>query len=342
MKKYRRMKLSKIFVIVFALVLFFLIPFNGHPHPGGTDQIGCHTCRTNCTESWGIPYGFYHRHHPVRPCFTGVGPRESQVDQTGSNILMEAILDKQTKQRQIGALIRGGATFENEFGPELTARSVTAFPESQSLQQVIAGKYGLETEETKGQTETKLKQMPAYNVQLQGIPKSQIVEVENPGGARSFTNIGKRGELTTFADETPKPTSFTETKLCSVIRVIDGDTFECSLSVGNKEIIRLIGVDTPETKHPTKAIEYYGNVAEKYTRETLTAKQVRLELDIQARDKYGRLLAYVYLSDGTFFNALLVQEGYAQVSTVPPNVKYQDLFLKLQRDARENNRGLWN
>ena len=62
---------------------------------------------------------------------------------------------------------------------------------------------------------------------------------------------------------------------------------------------------------------------------------VKLELDVQPRDKYGRLLAYVYLSDGTMLNALLVQEGYAQVMTIPPNVKYQDLFLKLQREARE-------
>jgi micrococcal nuclease len=58
-------------------------------------------------------------------------------------------------------------------------------------------------------------------------------------------------------------------------------------------------------------------------------------------DKYGRILAYAYLPDGTMINALLVQEGYAQVMTVPPNVKYQNMFLKLQREARENSRGLW-
>ncbi len=65
---------------------------------------------------------------------------------------------------------------------------------------------------------------------------------------------------------------------------------------------------------------------------------VHLEFDVQQRDRYGRLLAYVYLKDGTFANAWLVEQGYAQVMTVPPNVKYQDLFLKLQREAR---RGLW-
>ena len=64
-------------------------------------------------------------------------------------------------------------------------------------------------------------------------------------------------------------------------------------------------------------------------------------MDVELRDKYGRLLAYVYLSDGEMFNALLVKEGYAQIMTIPPNVKHQDLFLKLQREARENNRGFW-
>jgi micrococcal nuclease len=64
-------------------------------------------------------------------------------------------------------------------------------------------------------------------------------------------------------------------------------------------------------------------------------------LDVESRDRYGQLLAYVYLPGGAMFNALLVKEGYAQIMTVPPNVRYQELFLRLQREARENNRGLW-
>ena len=66
-----------------------------------------------------------------------------------------------------------------------------------------------------------------------------------------------------------------------------------------------------------------------------------LELDVQNMDPYGRLLAYVYLPDGQMFNETLLEEGYAQVATFPPNVKYQKLFLKAQREAREANRGLW-
>ncbi len=73
----------------------------------------------------------------------------------------------------------------------------------------------------------------------------------------------------------------------------------------------------------------------------VSGKTVRLELDVQRRDKFGRILAYVYLKDGTFVNSWLVEHGYAMVMTVPPNVKHQGLFLRLQREAREAKQGLW-
>ena len=69
--------------------------------------------------------------------------------------------------------------------------------------------------------------------------------------------------------------------------------------------------------------------------------EVRLELDVQPKDKYSRTLAYVYLPDGSMLNELIVREGYAQVMTIPPNIKYQELFIEAERDARKNKRGLW-
>lgn len=142
---------------------------------------------------------------------------------------------------------------------------------------------------------------------------------------------------------------------CNVDHVIDGDTFVCWFSEGKEEHVRLIGVDTPESSPNEKALRDSRRTEEAI--ETIIAKgkeatsfaenyikpgiEVKLELDVELRDKYDRLLAYVYLPDGTMFNALLVKEGYAQMLTIPPNVKHQDLFLKLQREARENNRGLW-
>ena len=84
-----------------------------------------------------------------------------------------------------------------------------------------------------------------------------------------------------------------------------------------------------------------GNKATVFTKSLVGGKSVRIEFDVEKRDRYGRLLAYVYLPDGRMLNAELVKEGYAQVYTFPSNVRYVNLFLKLQRQARENNRGLW-
>jgi micrococcal nuclease len=126
-------------------------------------------------------------------------------------------------------------------------------------------------------------------------------------------------------------------ELARVDSVIDGDTFRLE----NREKVRLIGIDAPETNHPGKPVEYFGKEASEFTERMLEDKKVRLEMDVQERDKYGRLLAYVYLEDSTFVNAELLKQGYAQVATYPPNVKYVELFVKLQKEARENKRGLW-
>ncbi len=128
----------------------------------------------------------------------------------------------------------------------------------------------------------------------------------------------------------PPPSSF------QVERAIDGDT----IVLTNGERVRYIGIDTPETKHPKKPVEYFGKEASEANQKLVEGKTVRLEFDVQKRDRYDRLLAYIYVDD-IFVNAWLVENGYAQVATFPPNVKYQELFVKLQREARENKRGLW-
>jgi micrococcal nuclease len=135
-------------------------------------------------------------------------------------------------------------------------------------------------------------------------------------------------------DEQPKPNG--EMRV-TVKRVVDGDTFETAS--GDK--VRMIGVDTPETVKPNHPVEPYGKEASAYTKQLLTGKQVLLRFDVEPRDKYGRLLAYVYLPDGTFVNEILVREGYARILTIPPNVRHADLFLQAEREAREQNRGLW-
>jgi len=129
-----------------------------------------------------------------------------------------------------------------------------------------------------------------------------------------------------------------------VKRVIDGDTIVVNI-FGKKERVRLIGVDTPETKHPRKPVEYYGKEASDFTRRLCEGKRVRLEYDpanrqVKDRDKYGRLLAYVYLADGTFLNAEIIKQGYGYAYT-RFQFKYLDEFRKHEKYARQKTLGLW-
>jgi len=119
-------------------------------------------------------------------------------------------------------------------------------------------------------------------------------------------------------------------------RVVDGDT----IIISNGERVRLIGVDTPETKHPSKPVEYFGKEASAFTKRMVEGKDVRLEYGQQRRDKYGRLLAYVYLMDGTFLNAEIIKQGYGNAYTRFP-FKYMEAFRQYEKEAREAKRGLW-
>lgn len=127
-----------------------------------------------------------------------------------------------------------------------------------------------------------------------------------------------------------------------VISVTDGDTFKIDYN-GEEKKVRLIGVDTPESVSPNKEKNNnYGKEASNYTKERLEGKIVSIEFDVQETDKYGRILAYVYLEDGTMYNKELLKKGYAQVATYPPNVKYVEEFKEIQKQAIENSVGFWS
>ncbi len=123
-------------------------------------------------------------------------------------------------------------------------------------------------------------------------------------------------------------------RLCT--RVIDEDT----IVLDGNEKVRLIGVDTPETKDPRKPVQYFGNEAYEFTKSQVEGDKVRLEYDQNRIDKYGRTLAYVYLENGAFLNAEIIKQGYGFVYTVFP-FKYLEEFRQYEREARENERGLW-
>jgi micrococcal nuclease len=127
----------------------------------------------------------------------------------------------------------------------------------------------------------------------------------------------------------------------SVARVIDGDTIEVRQGsvLGT---VRLIGINTPETVDPHSPVECFGPEASERTKALLPeGTQVRLVADVEARDRYGRLLAYVYRLDGLFVNRSLVEDGYAYVATYRPNVAHVDEFIAANAEARDGARGLW-
>jgi len=128
----------------------------------------------------------------------------------------------------------------------------------------------------------------------------------------------------------------------SVVRVVDGDTVAVRLG-RREETVRLIGIDTPETVDPRSPVARFGEEASARTKALLPAGTgVRLVADVEARDRYDRLLAYVYRDDGTFVNLALVEDGYASVLTYPPNVAHQSEFTAAAARARDEGRGLWS
>jgi micrococcal nuclease len=137
-------------------------------------------------------------------------------------------------------------------------------------------------------------------------------------------------------------TTTAEPGAAEVVRVVDGDTIVVRIA-GVEEPVRLIGIDTPESVDPRSPVDCFGPEASEATKALLPpATQVRLVRDVEARDRYDRLLAYVYRADDdTFVNLHLAEQGFADVATFPPNVAHTDAFVTAVAAAREAGRGLW-
>lgn len=128
----------------------------------------------------------------------------------------------------------------------------------------------------------------------------------------------------------------------TVTSVTDGDTVEVSPAVNGEEDVRLIGMDTPET-FGSSGEQPYAQEATKFTEARLEGRRIELRFDVERKDYYGRVLAYVHLpgNRGSTFNETLVREGYAQVAIFPPNVRYVERLEEAQRQARAARRGIW-
>ncbi len=159
--------------------------------------------------------------------------------------------------------------------------------------------------------------------------------------ARAERRAGRRAEVRAEARAERRAKARADRRsrrMVLVSRVIDGDTIEVQLQ--GTTAIRLIGIDTPETVHPSEPVGCFGPAASRFTQRTLEGQMVRVEYDVERTDHYGRTLAYVFV-DGPLFNKTLVARGYAHVTTYPPNVKYVKRFLAAQQSARVADRGLW-
>lgn len=162
------------------------------------------------------------------------------------------------------------------------------------------------------------------------------------------------GSLYSLSKEPPSPTTTfqaTETTQSTasksdyykVTRVVDGDTFDVEIH-GTVERIRLIGVNTPETVDPRKPVQCFGKEASEMAKKLLTTQQVRLVEDKTQgnKDKYGRLLRYVYLENGLFLNETLISQGFAHEYTYDTPYNFQKAFKQAEKTAQEQGVGLWN
>lgn len=148
--------------------------------------------------------------------------------------------------------------------------------------------------------------------------------------------------------------AYCERESAVVVSVKDGDTLRIIFR-GRSELIRLIGIDAPESKRNRKAyrdsarrqndlntIVAQGKMASRFVLGLVKkGDRIEIEFDVETRDRYGRLLGYVYLADGRMLNDVIIRSGYATPLTIPPNVRYADRFLASYRYAREHNLGLW-
>lgn len=139
--------------------------------------------------------------------------------------------------------------------------------------------------------------------------------------------------------EDPGPGNAGDRTRVDVLDVIDGDTIRVDLD-GSSTPVRLIGIDTPERDGPYTREECFGAEASRYTQRALGGRSVDLEFDVERTDRFDRTLAYVWI-DGGLFNERILLDGYAQLATFPPNVRYVERFADAQRRARDGGAGLW-
>lgn len=187
--------------------------------------------------------------------------------------------------------------------------------DSREVTRVVTGRPALEVEVTRVVTGNLTEAVEVVVIEATPCPQVETIIVSVDSIVREVNEV-------------------LEGYLAVVTNIVDGDTIDVSID-GITYRVRYIGMDTPERG------DHFFDEATEANRVLVEGETVLLVKDVSETDRYGRLLRYVYLQDGTFVNAELVKQGYALIATFPPDVRHQDLFLELQEEARHAGRGLW-
>jgi micrococcal nuclease len=209
-------------------------------------------------------------------------------------------------------------------------------PESEEKKQIAQEEQTVEILEDQIKTPNTPQEEVLAVSEVPTPPQAEVVKTDEPLPALASE---KEEEI-----KTEEPTQETPSKqYYSVVRIVDGDTIVLAMD-GQNESIRLIGINTPETKDPRKPVQCYGQEATSKAQELLSGQEVILEIDpTQGEvDKYGRKLGYIKRKDGLFFNFEMIKQGYAYEYTYNTPYRYQESFKNGQREAQQAQRGLWS
>lgn len=325
--------------LAFLLTLLLaLVPYtlNANASPGGLDGNGGHTCRTNCAK-YGLKTGQYHYHNsdgtisitkpstsnPTKPAAAAL---TVYIDGAKQSYDQPPVVDNGRTLVPLRGIFEGlGATVQWDQKQQL----VTATRENTKVLLKIGSKA------------------PTVN--------GKVVPIDVPGkviNGRTLVPLRFVGEalgVTVNYDAANKTIKITSNLSVSYRKFdakisghTDGDTIKLDIA-GKQETVRLLLVDTPETVHPTKPVQPFGKEASDFVKELMPiGKAVQVELDVSERDKYGRLLAYLYV-DGKMVNKLLLEKGFARVAYIyAPNTRYVDEFQAIQKKAQEKGIGIWS
>ena len=289
-------------------------------HPGRTAADGCHYCRTNC-DSWGVPWNERHCHGGG----SDTGPTPIYIAPTQPPTIIYPTLTPKPLPTKIPTKVPTPTELPTPTTkPQITAELLQAL----AAEKITSGSGVLLADLILEQTKA-VKTQTATTIQKKEIPEVVVASETSPISSQE-------------PQDGVKDSNESTENIYPVYSVVDGDTIRVLIN-GKPESVRLLSIDTPETKDPRKPVQCFGDAATQKMVELVSGKQVKLTSDTLQpnRDKYNRLLRYVYFEDGTFINAEMVRQGYAFAYTKYLTDK-NDEMMTLEKEAREANRGLWS